>query len=94
MFTVNIWSGLWTLPGIHPLAPRAAVTAPVGKAFGRDLRSGIRAGAEQCVWFVILIVVNTIGILPIIYLFAVARLQGLRAFQQEDIMLQSSVSVG
>jgi hypothetical protein len=63
-------------PGVHVLASAPALPFPIlweGVWKGLALwHSGERG---QSVWFVILIVVNTIGILPIICLFAVARLK-------------------
>jgi hypothetical protein len=74
MFTVNIWSGLWTPAGIHALAP-ALPFLILWEGFWKGLALWHSGRRGQSVWFVVLIVVNSVGILPIIYLFAVARLK-------------------
>lgn len=82
MFTFAAWAGLWMPPGIHTIAP-ALPYLIVWEAFWKGLALWHSGRRGQAAWFVILIVVNTIGILPIIYLFAVARLKGSELFSKK-----------
>jgi hypothetical protein len=82
MFSVNAWSGLWTPPGLHALAP-ALPFLILWEGFWKGLALWHSGRRGQSVWFVILIVVNTIGILPIIYLFAVAHLKVSELFSKK-----------
>jgi hypothetical protein len=82
MFTFTIWSGLWTPPGLRALAP-ALPFLILWEGFWKGLALWHSGRRGQAAWFVILIVVNTIGILPIIYLFAVAHLKGSELFSKK-----------
>jgi len=84
MFSVNAWSGLWTPPGLHALALAPALPLLIlWEGFWKGLALWHSGRRGQSVWFVILIVVNTIGILPIIYLFAVAHLKVSELFSKK-----------
>ena len=74
MFSVSAWAGLWTPPGLHAVA-LALPFLILWEGFWKGLALWHSGRRGQSVWFVIVIVVNSIGILPIIYLFAVARLK-------------------
>jgi hypothetical protein len=74
MFSVNAWSGLWTPPGLYALTP-ALPFLILWEGFWKGLALWHSGRRGQSIWFVVLIVVNSVGILPIIYLFAVARLK-------------------
>jgi hypothetical protein len=82
MFTVVAWPGVWSMPGIRALAP-ALPFLIAWEAFWKGLALWHSARREQAAWFVVLIVVNTAGILPIIYLFAVARLKVSKLFSKK-----------
>jgi hypothetical protein len=74
MFTVSAWSGVWMPPALHALAP-ALPFLILWEGFWKGLALWHSGRRGRSLWFVILIIVNTVGILPIIYLFAVARLK-------------------
>jgi Family of unknown function (DUF5652) len=80
MFTVNIWSGFWAPLSIRALAPTLPFLI-LWEGFWKGSRFGIRAGGDSP--FVILVIVNTVGIVPIIYLFAVARLKVSELFSKK-----------
>jgi hypothetical protein len=82
VLTIHAWSGLWVAPGIRALAP-ALPYLILWEAFWKGLALWHSARREQAVWFVVLIVVNTVGILPIVYLFAVARLKLTELFSKK-----------
>jgi hypothetical protein len=82
MFSVSLWSGLWLPPSIHALAPVLPVLL-LWEGFWKGLALWHSGRRGQPVWFVVLIVVNTIGILPIIYLFAVAHLKVSELFSKK-----------
>jgi len=78
----TIWTGIWTPPGIHMLSP-ALPFLILWEGFWKGLALWHSGRRGQSLWFVIMIVVNSIGILPIIYLFAVARLKANELFSKK-----------
>jgi len=74
MFTVNIWSGFWAPLSIRALAPTLPFLI-LWEGFWKGFALWHSGRRGQSVWFVILVIVNTVGIVPTIYLFAVARLK-------------------
>jgi hypothetical protein len=74
MAIINNWSNILRMPQIHALAPILPVLL-LWEGFWKGLALWHSGRRGQAWWFVIILVVNTIGILPIIYLFAVAKLK-------------------
>ena len=69
----NQWSGY--LPVFATLFAPALIVAVLWSVFWKGLALWHSARRSQPWWFVIILVVNTVGILEIIYLFAVAKLK-------------------
>ncbi len=65
---------IWTAPWFHALAPILPFLL-LWEGFWKGLALWHSARRGQPWWFVILIVVNTAGILEMIYLFGVAKLK-------------------
>ena len=82
MFAAHDWAGLWLATGIRAIAP-ALPFLLMWEGFWKGLALWHSARRDQSVWFVVLIVVNTAGILPIIYLFGVARLRFSELFSKK-----------
>ncbi len=82
MSNFSSWSGLVGIPWIHatiPLLPIILLWELVWK--GLALWHSGRRG--QPWWFVILLVINTVGILEIIYLFVVIKLKWSELFSKK-----------
>jgi Family of unknown function (DUF5652) len=62
------------MPQIHAFAPILPVLL-LWEGFWKGLALWHSGRRGQAWWFVMILVVNTVGILPIIYLFAVAKLK-------------------
>ncbi len=74
MAIFNNWAGFWAVPWVHALAPILPFLL-LWEGLWKGLALWHSARRAQPWWFVILLVVNTVGILPIIYLFAIAKLK-------------------
>jgi Family of unknown function (DUF5652) len=74
MAIINNWSNILTMPQIHAFAPILPVLL-LWEGFWKGLALWHSGRRGQAWWFVMILVVNTVGILPIIYLFAVAKLK-------------------
>ena len=74
MSILNHWTRVWTVPWIHALVPILPLLL-LWEGFWKGLALWHSGRRGQPWWFVILLVVNTVGILSIIYLFAVAKLK-------------------
>jgi hypothetical protein len=76
------WNALGTMPWFHHLAPFLPFLL-VWVIFWKGLSLWHSARRGQQWWFVILLVVNTVGILEIIYLFGVAKLKWSELFSKK-----------
>ncbi len=74
MNNFNFGNGMGTTEWLHVYAPIFAVLA-LWTIFWKGLALWHSAKRGQSVWFIILLIVNTVGILEIIYLFAVLKLK-------------------
>ena len=82
MTVLNNWIHAWSGSHIHALAPILPILV-FWEAFWKGLALWHSGRRGQPWWFVILLVVNTVGILPIIYLFAVAKLKWSELFSKK-----------
>ncbi len=82
MAIFNNWAGVWAVPWFHVLAPFLPFLL-LWEGFWKGLALWHAGRRGQTWWFVILLVVNTIGILEIIYLFAVAKLKWSELFSKK-----------
>ncbi len=74
MLIFHNWANLRTMPWFHVLAPYLLFLL-IWSIFWKGLALWHSGRRGQVWWFVILFVVNTVGIIEIIYLFAVAKLK-------------------
>ena len=77
------WVRAWLGSHIHTLAPILPFLV-VWEVFWKGLALWHSGRRGQPWWFVILLVVNTVGILEIIYLFAVAKLKWSELFSKKS----------
>ena len=82
MTMFNHWVGSGAAPWIHALAPILPFLL-LWEGFWKGLALWHSARRGQPWWFVILLVVNTVGILAIVYLFAVAKLKRSELFSNK-----------
>lgn len=71
MYSSNSWQAALPILGFMPLLIVLALWSVVWK--GLALWHSARRGQNG--WFIIMLVVNTVGILEIVYLFGVAKLK-------------------
>ncbi len=74
MAIINNWAAIWAMPWTHASGPILLLLL-LWEGFWKGLALWHSGRRGQQWWFVILLVVNTVGILPMIYLFAVAKLR-------------------
>jgi Family of unknown function (DUF5652) len=82
MAILNNWVSIRAMPCIHALAPVLPLLL-LWEGFWKGLALWHSGRRGQPWWFVMLLVVNTVGILPIIYLFAVAKLKWSELFSKK-----------
>ncbi len=70
------------LAGIHPLLIALAV---IWTLVWKGLALWKSAGLRQKYWFVAILLINTLGILEIIYLFVVARKYKVEVIEREQL---------
>ncbi len=78
----NNWASVWPVSGLHALAPFLPFLL-LWEGFWKGLALWHSGRRGQSWWFVIILVVNTVGILAIIYLFAVAKLKWSELFSKK-----------
>lgn len=81
MFSQNYGVGVGALSGIYGFGP-ALVLLLLWSIFWKGLALWHSGRRGEPWWFVILLIVNTAGILEIIYLFAVAKVKGSELFRK------------
>ncbi len=74
MHSLYTWPGLFTPSSLRAFAPYLPALL-AWEIFWKGLALWHSGRRGQATWFIVLIIVNTVGILPIIYLFAVAKLK-------------------
>ncbi len=74
MNNLNFASGVGVADWIHVFGPVLLLLA-LWTIFWKGLALWHAAKAKQPVWFVVLLLVNTVGILEIVYLFAILKLK-------------------
>jgi hypothetical protein len=82
MAIFNNWAGVWAVTRIHALAPILPLLL-LWEGFWKGLALWHSGRRGQSWWFVILLVVNTVGILEIIYLFGIAKLKWSELFSKK-----------
>jgi methionyl-tRNA synthetase len=70
----NYWSGSSTIFWVHSFAPILPLLL-IWSGFWKALALWHSGRRGQTAWFIILLIVNTVGILEIIYLFLVIKLK-------------------
>lgn len=79
---LNNWCSVWSVPWIHAFAPYLPFLL-LWQVFWKGLALWHSGRRGQLWWFVIILVVNTVGILEIIYLFAIAKLKWSELFSKK-----------
>jgi Family of unknown function (DUF5652) len=82
MAIFNNWAGVRAVTRIHALAPILPLLL-LWESFWKGLALWHSGRRGQSWWFVILLVVNTVGILEIIYLFGIAKLKWSELFSKK-----------
>lgn len=82
MNTFNTWNDVWAMPWIHVLAPILPLLL-LWSIFWKGLALWHSGRRGEPIWFVVLLLVNTVGILEIVYLFAVAKLKWSELFSKK-----------
>ena len=75
MYNANSWMGTWTPSWIHPINPALILLVVLWSLFWKGLALWHSGRRGQPWWFAIMLVVNTAGILEIVYLFLVIKLK-------------------
>lgn len=81
MYT-SYWANMWATPGIHAVAPFLPLIL-LWSIFWKGLALWHSAQRGQGWWFVVLLVVNTAGILEIVYLFLIIKLTFSKLFTKK-----------
>ncbi len=76
------WITIRTMPGLDALKPYLPILL-IWSIFWKGLALWHSGRRGQPWWFVILLVVNTVGIVEIIYLFAIAKLKWSELFSKK-----------
>lgn len=71
---MNYLSGLIQVPGQDPLLFVGLVLLSIWAVFWKGLALWHAAKSNERWWFLVLLIVNTMGILEIVYLFGVRKL--------------------
>jgi Family of unknown function (DUF5652) len=80
--SANYWMGAWGSPWFPAFGPILVVVV-LWSIFWKGLALWHSGRRGQPWWFLILLVINTFGILEIIYLFAVAKLKWSELFSKK-----------
>lgn len=79
---IDPWTNLHAAPWFHTLAPYLPWLV-LWEGFWKGLALWHSGRRGQPWWFVILLVVNSVGILSIVYLFAIAKLKPAELFTKK-----------
>ncbi len=82
MYTNSYWSSALSVPWVHAIAPVIPFLL-LWSLFWKGLALWHSARRGQPWWFVIIAVVNTVGILEIVYLFAIIKLKWSELFSKK-----------